>query len=112
MIGLRSGFPAARVVRAEQEPVHDRARLLGVGQGVVEDPGESPSNALGRFGNRGGGGAERVSVELACRPEADEHDSPGGRVSIRVEQSRPPDRRTHVFLLGDTLGILVAREGG
>ena len=50
---LSTGLPPAGVVRAEQEPVHDRARLLGGGQGVVEDPGESPSNALGRFGNNG-----------------------------------------------------------
>ena len=78
MVRLRLGLPATRVVGAEQEPVHDSTRLLGVGQRVVEEPGERPSDALGRFGNRGRGGADRVCVEFVRRPEAHKHDPPGG----------------------------------
>ena len=112
MVGLRPGLPAAGVVRAEQEPVHDRSRLLGVGEGVVEDPRESPADALGRLGDCGRRGPDRVRVELVRRPETDEHDSPGRRVPVRVQHSRPPDLGADLFLLGDALGVLVPREPG
>ena len=111
MVGLLPGLPAARVVGTEQEPVDDRTRLLGVGQGVVQEPGERPSDALGRLGNRGRGRAERVGVELVCRPEAHEH-HPSGPIPVRIEDRRPAERRADLFLLGHALGVSVAGEGG
>ena len=77
MLGLRPGLPAPGVVRAEQQPVDDGARLLGVGERVVEEPRERSPDPLARLGDRGRCGPDGVGVQLVRRPEADERRSAG-----------------------------------
>jgi hypothetical protein len=112
MIRLRPGLPAARVVGTEEQSVDDRARLLGVGEGVVKEPRHRPPDPLARPGDRGRGRADRIRVQLVRGPEADQDDSPGRSVPVRVQHGRSPGFRADLILVGDTPGVIVPRERG
>ena len=96
---LRLALPAPRVVGAEQDAVHDRARLLRVRERVVEDPGKRSADALCRVCDRGRRGADRVRVELVCGSQADEDDPAGRPVGIEDGCLRGP--LGEALLLGD-----------
>ena len=96
---LRLALPAPGVVGAEQNPVHDRARLLGVRERVVEDPGQRSADALSRLCDRCRGGADRVRVELVPGSETDEDDPARGPFGI--ENGRLPDPLGEAFLVRD-----------
>ena len=83
-----------------------------MGERVVEEPRERSPDPLARLGDRGRCGADGVGVQLVRRPEADENDSPGRCVPVRVQHRRPPGLGGDLLFLGYALGVVVLREPG